>query len=265
MKLFKDQLNRTIEINFPPKRIISLVPSQTELLYYLGLDKEIVGITKFCIHPKEKFNEKTKIGGTKKLKLDQIRVLKPDVIIASKEENSQQDIETLEKEFPIWISDIQTLEDAYKMITDIGILCNKTEKIHDLISDIKHNFKSIPKFKTPLKVAYLIWNRPMMSVSKNTFINDILSKSGFINVLESYNKRYPEISEDDLIKTNPDFIFLSSEPYPFKEKHIKEFIRKFPKSKSILVNGEMFSWYGSRLKEFNKYFQEEIYPLVGIH
>tara|TARA_B110000037_G_C17043739_1_gene474794 strand:- start:24 stop:833 length:810 start_codon:yes stop_codon:yes gene_type:complete len=262
MKQFKDQLKRTIEVNFLPKKIISLVPSQTELLYDLGLDVEIVGITQFCIHPKEKYKEKIKVGGTKNIKIDKIRALKPDLIIANKEENSKEDIEALAKEFPVWISDIYNLADSYKMITDIGELCNKESKAIEIVKQIRSDFKQMIKAKHSPSVAYIIWQKPMMSVNQNTFIHEMLLESGFHNVFKNYSDRYPEITAKELTEANPDYIFLSSEPYPFKENHLKEFGQKFPNSVIILVDGEMFSWYGSRLKKFGEYYNTKLYPLL---
>ncbi len=254
-RTFKDHLNRSIKVNFPPKRIICLVPSLTELLYDLGLDSEIVGITRFCIHPKSKFKEKTKIGGTKKFNFDKIRALKPDLIITNKEENYKEGIEVLEKEFPVWVSDIFTLEDSLKTIIDIGILCNKIQEAESVVSKITNNFDSLKTPSEIKKVAYIIWQNPIMSVNNNTFINDILQKTSFENVFKNKTDRYPEISEKDLLESNADYIFLSSEPYPFKEKHLLEFQTKFPYSKIILVDGEIFSWYGSRLLKVKKYIR----------
>lgn len=263
IKQFEDHLNTSIEINFPPKRIISLVPSQTELLYDLGLENEIVGITRFCIHPKDKFKEKVKIGGTKNFNFDKIRALKPDLIIANKEENYKEGIEQLAKEFPVWVSEIYSFEDNLKMITDIGKLCDKEEQAKNISTKIKTDFIQIIPQKIEIKVAYLIWNNPMMSINKNTFINEILSKVSFTNVFKNHKNRYPEISEEELLNEKPNFIFLSSEPYPFKEKHLNYFKTKFPLSRTILIDGEMFSWYGSRLLKFYDYYKKTLLPLLG--
>src|SRR6478672_34971 len=125
----KDQSGRTVTLNqFPPKRIISIVPSQTELLYDLGLDEEVIGITKFCVHPERWFRTKKRIGGTKQLNLSAIRELQPDLIIANKEENLQHQVEELEKDFPVWISVIRNLQDACDMIRMVGQLANKNER-----------------------------------------------------------------------------------------------------------------------------------------
>jgi ABC-type Fe3+-hydroxamate transport system substrate-binding protein len=217
--LFTDQLNNTIELYTFPKRIISIVPSQSELLWDLGLRDELVGITKFCIHPKEMFNSIERVGGTKTLHIEKIRALKPDLIIGNKEENEQSQILELQKEFPVWMSDIYNLEDALKMIELVGELVNQSNKANQLKNTIQHSFLNIQQVsKTAL---YLIWYKPYMAAGKTTFIGDMLQKIGVENVLPA-NSRYPELSLEEIKSLNPDIIFLSSEPYPFKQEHINE-------------------------------------------
>lgn len=244
---FTDQMGRSISLDFPPKRIISLVPSQTELLFDLGLDDEIVGITKFCIHPKDKYKSKTKVGGTKKLDLAKIRSLNPDLIIGNKEENDQAQMEELMLEFPVWMSDITLLDDAIEMIEQIGELSGKAENALRIASNIKKSFEEIAhQVVSRKKVAYFIWKDPYMLAGKCTFIDDVLAKAGFDNIVSL--SRYPAISLVDLKELNPDLIFLSSEPYPFKNEHVLEMESNFPDSSVWIVDGELFSWYGSRLQ-----------------
>lgn len=261
---FTDQLNRTININYPPKRIISLVPSQTELLFELGLDAEVIGITKFCIHPESKFKEKTKIGGTKKLNLDLIRSLKPDLIIGNKEENERVQIEELMAEFPVWMSDIYDLEGAKKTITEIGALVDRQPEASYLNHLITAGFNDLQTLALQngldKSVAYLIWKDPYLFAGRNTFINQMLAMNGLNNVVKE--DRYPEMDLKTLAQLNPDLVFLSSEPFPFKEKHLEEISRLLPDAKVMLVDGEMFSWYGSRLVKAVQYLfqlQKELY------
>lgn len=251
-KVFTDQLQRTVKVNWPPQRIISLVPSQTELLFDLGLDSQITGVTKFCIHPEDKVSGKTKIGGTKQLDIALISKLKPDLIIANKEENERLQIETLSENFPVWISDIFNLEDALDMIRRLGELTDKTEEAIHLSAFIANKFETLHQSTKLIKAAYFIWRKPYMAAGKNTFIDHMLSRCEFENAFSE--SRYPEISEARLIEAAPDVIFLSSEPYPFKEKHLLEFQQLVPNAKIQLVDGEMFSWYGSRLRYAPAYF-----------
>jgi len=231
------------------------VPSQTEFLSEIGLDKEVVGITKFCIHPKSWFKIKTRVGGTKTVSFDKIKELQPDLIIANKEENTQSEIEELQKLYTVYISDIFSLEDNYQMMTDIGVMTNKEVETKKIVSNIKSNFEGLKQLNK--RVLYLIWRKPYMVAGQNTFINHLLSKCGFTNGFEKENSRYNEISIDEIAELNLDFIFLSSEPYPFKEKHIAE-LQEITNAKVILVDGEMFSWYGSRLTKFKDYFEREL-------
>ena len=248
-RIFKDQMNRTVRLEAIPCRIVSLVPSQTELLHNLGLNSEVVGITKFCIYPDEWYRKKQRVGGTKQLNIDAIKGLNPDLIIGNKEENTKEDIEALESIAPVWMSDIYSFEDAMKMIEQVGEIIGKDDEAEGLILDIEHNFNTIelPLIKTSF--LYFIWKEPDFMVGKNTFIDSMLNKIGLENVCNEM--RYPKFIDQDF---QPAHVFLSSEPYPFKEEHLVEFKRRFPNSKIHIVNGEMFSWYGSRMKMAAKYF-----------
>ena len=250
MPQFIDQLNRTIFLPNPPKRIVSLVPSQTELLVDLGLRERIVGVTKFCIHPKGLKKEKTVIGGTKNFYFDKIDALNPDLIIGNKEENYQEGIERLAEKYPVWISDIYTLDDAYRMIGRIGELTDTSIKAKEVVSEIKEGLEKDFKFKG--SAVYLIWKDPFIAVGSNTFIDSLLDKAGFKNLIPE--SRYPEIDLEQIVNLNPEFLLLSSEPYPFKESNVSFFQDRLPNSRILIVDGELFSWYGSRLKLSGKYF-----------
>ncbi len=256
---FTDQLNRNIEIPaWPPRRIVSLVPSQTELLADLGLDDEVVGITKFCVHPEKWFREKSRVGGTKTLNFEKIKNLNPDLIIGNKEENERVQIEELAEYFPVWLSDVRTLEDAYDMMERAGELVGKTAEAKNLIEKISTSFAAhrVPStVNRPPSTVYFIWRKPYMAAGSDTFIDEMLRVAGFENVF-SHKKRYPEISLDELAKAKPEVILLSSEPYPFAEKHFESFREVCPQAKVQLVDGEMFSWYGSRLLRSAAYFQK---------
>lgn len=256
MITFTDQMGREITLPAPPKRIVSIVPSQTELLHDLGLEEEVIGITKFCVHPQSWFRSKTRIGGTKALHLDQIAELKPDLIIGNKEENEQAQVEALMQDFPVWMSDIKTLPDACTMIEQLGKVCAREEKanaISQRIRDQFNVFKAIPR--TTRSVAYFIWRNPYMAAGNDTFIDHLLRVCGFENVLAGLPGRYPEVSPEQLQEANPEIILLSSEPYPFAEKHFEEFRALVPDADVLTVDGEMFSWYGSRLLLAPAYFE----------
>lgn len=266
MHAFTDQISHSIFLENTPKRIISLVPSQTELLFDLGLDEQVVGITKFCVHPAEWFSAKKRIGGTKRLHIDAIHQLQPDLIIANKEENVKEQVEELASHYPVWTSDVTDLSTAYEMIEQIGLLTDKTGQAKKLISTIKKNFAQLPSTNNKPVSCYLIWNDPYMTIGGDTFIHSMLEAAGFENIFKP-KLRYPEITIEDLVTANNsanaqcELVLLSSEPFPFQQKHIDEMQQNLNrnglfKTKIVLVDGEMFSWYGSRLQYAPAYFKE---------
>ncbi len=248
---FIDQMGHAVTFRFPPQRIVSLVPSQTELLYTLGLDSEVVGITKFCVHPPVWRKSKILVGGTKNFRIDVIRNLRPDVILGNKEENYKAGIEALQKEFPVWLSDVKNLTEALQIIYEIGRITGRTNEAEMLMQKIKASFDNLQKLP-PLRVVYLIWKNPWMGAGRNTFIHEMLSLAGLENVLHN-RERYPELTHEELRQLSPEAVLLSSEPYPFSEKHVAEIRWLLLEAKVLLVDGEMFSWYGSRMLYFADY------------
>lgn len=259
-------MGRTIALlQFPPRRIISLVPSQTEFLYDLGLENEVLGITKFCVHPPEWFQTKARVGGTKTLNVKRIEALRPDLIIGNKEENEREQIEMLAQHYPVWMSDIHTLNDAYDMMRGIGELCGKVIESQTIVRDIQDLFAGNNFTGTPMSAAYFIWRKPYLVAGNDTFIQEMLRIAGFDNVF-AHLSRYLEITLDILVASQPEVILLSSEPYPFAEKHFAAFREVCPKTKILLVDGELFSWYGSRLRQAPTYFRHlrETLQFAGI-
>jgi ABC-type Fe3+-hydroxamate transport system substrate-binding protein len=253
VRSFFDQLGNEVFLpEYPPKRIISLVPSQTELLADLGLDQQVVGITRFCVHPKSWYQTKTIIGGTKNFQFDTIGTLSPDLIIGNKEENYLDGILQLKQRYPVWISDVATLRDSYALINSLGEITNTEHKARHLADEIALRFRAIEK-RAAKTVLYLIWRKPWMAAGCDTFIDSMLSELNLKNAVANI-PRYPELSSDEIASLKPDLIFLSSEPYPFRDKHVDELVQISQSSKVILVDGEMFSWYGSRLLQAPEYF-----------
>ena len=241
---------------FGASKIISLVPSITELLCDIGLQDQLIGVTKFCIYPKTIFGAKEKIGGTKNINIKKIIALAPDLIIANNEENVKEQIEELAQLFNVYVSCVDTYKAALQMILDVGQITNTKAATETICSNIETGFKRLPFAPAPpKKVAYLIWKDPYMTVGGDTFISDMLRAAGFKNMYEN-NKRYPVVTLQELQKNQPDLIFLSTEPYPFKEKHVKEMQQLFVKTTIVLVDGEMFSWYGSRMLLMPEYFKK---------
>ncbi|MBS1599854.1 MAG: ABC transporter substrate-binding protein [Bacteroidetes bacterium] len=266
MPLYIDQTGRSLELHNTPQRIVSLVPSQTELLYDLGLNKEITGITKFCVHPNHWFRQKPRVGGTKNVDMKIIASIQPDLIIANKEENEKTQIEFLAENYPVWISDISTLDQALHMIGSLGEITDRKDEAKKMIATITDKFEKLSEniqqstFRKNVTSAYLIWRNPYMSVGGDTFIHDMMNRCGFKNIFAN-DTRYPEINIGQLKiqsghqATGCQLLLLPSEPFPFTKKHIDELQPLLPGTKIILVDGEMFSWYGSRLLQAPSYFQ----------
>jgi len=264
-----DQTGRIVRSPTFPQRIISLVPSQTELLFELGLETCIAGITKFCVHPETAHRSLTKVGGTKKIHIDTIRRLAPDLIIANKEENTREDIELLDKDYPVWISDVNDFASALSMIHAIGLITGTESKAAELTYEIISGFKaleeSIEHFeirKKKLNTAYLIWQNPFMTAGRDTFIHAMIEKCGLINAFED-QVRYPVTSLEEIMARRCDLLLLSSEPFPFSDKHKSGFEKSLHGVKIICVDGEMFSWYGSRMKLAPSYFNSLLRQISG--
>ena len=255
---FTDQLNRTISLIALPRRIVSLVPSQTELLVDLGLEDKIVGITKFCVHPKHLSKTKTIVGGTKQVNLEKIESLKPDIILCNKEENTLEIVASCSAFCPVHVSNVYTIEDSNTLIKQYGKLFSVDAKAKNIIDEILvayRDFKNSINMVSNKKVAYFIWRKPWMVAARNTYIDHMLAINGFVNVFHDL-ERYPEIELQQLEEKTPDLIFLSSEPFPFKEKHMQELQEVFSTSRLLLVDGEAFSWYGSHVKIALEYLKK---------
>ncbi|WOD42308.1 ABC transporter substrate-binding protein [Hwangdonia lutea] len=256
---FIDQIGRCVNLNGIPKRIISLVPSQTELLFDLGLESHIVGITKFCVHPIHLKKTKAIVGGTKQINIGKIKSLNPDIILCNKEENTKDIVEACEQICNTHVSDIFNIDDSLELINQYGLLFNKKEEAQIIVKSIQkkaEDFKTFIQKKTTLKAAYFIWKNPWMVAGNNTFINCMLGLNHLINVYDTQN-RYPEIElKNTAINKEVDVVLLSSEPFPFKNSHKKEVQAFYPNAHIVLADGEMFSWYGSRLTKAFVYFKK---------
>jgi ABC-type Fe3+-hydroxamate transport system substrate-binding protein len=259
MKTYIDQIGISHSFESSPKRIVSLVPSQTELLFDLGLEDRIVGITKFCVHPYHFKATKKRVGGTKKVHFEKIKLLQPDIIICNKEENTQEIVAELRLICPVWVTDISTIEDNFKMITDFGQLFNcrtEAQKWNDKLAFAYSDFKQFIKQIPVQKVVYFIWKKPYMVAGSGTYIDEMLQLNHFHNIY-SNKERYPEIELNNMpLDGELDLVLLSSEPFPFQEDDAFEIGHFTHHAKTIFVDGEMFSWHGSRLLKAFEYFKK---------
>lgn len=242
MQVYQDSVNGQFQFNTPPKRIVSLVPSITEWLIDTGA--EVVGRTKFCIHPSAAVENIPVIGGTKNFRFSEIEELNPDLIIGNKEENYREGINQLKVKFPVWITDIQSFHDAIDCFDMIAQIIDLELKWATVKQALLEKHKSQKESKSG-RVMYLIWKDPYMTVGPETYIDSSLREVGYVNVIRE--SRYPEITLQEIKSLKPDELLLSSEPFPFKMKDVEELASALPKTKIRLVNGEFYSWYGTRL------------------
>ncbi len=266
MTQFVDQTGRKIQLRDIPQRIVSTVPSQTELLHYLDLGDRVVGITGYCVHPAQWRTSKTVIGGTKDLSIDRIKELKPDLIIGNKEENVRGQIEELATEFPVWLSDIRTVDQALNMIAEVGRITHTEERSQLLLHSLQEEIKSFKPSERKLRTAYFIWKDPYMLAGADTFINSLLELAGFQNCVPSASSRYPEVNMEEVVEAQPEVILLSSEPYAFSTADLQEVAGRFEHALVKLVNGEL-TWYGSRMLKTLPYLvrmQKESFLVSGI-
>ena len=259
MLTITDDLGTLHTFDHTPKRIITLVPSLTETLFELGLEDQIIGVTKFCVHPYHLKSVKINVGGTKNVHIEKVKALNPDIIIANKEENTLEVVAALEGICPVFVTDIVTIEDTLKTIEDFGKIFRRTTDAKKWVEKIRFandDFESFMKEKAWQKVAYLIWRDPYMAAGDGTFINEMLKLNRLENIYASHEGRYPEVEIRKMrIQGDPELVFLSSEPYPFKEEHAFEIGRATHHAKTVFVDGEMFSWYGTRLFKAFQYFR----------
>ena len=259
-KTVTDDLGREVTFEFPPRRLVSLCPSLTETLFALGLNAEVVGRTSYCIHPAERVRNVATVGGTQDIEIDRVHTLNPDLIIAAKEENPQDTVETLAGTFPVYVVDVADFEDALRAIAALGDLTERTAAAATLAGSIRAAFADL-RPRTTHRVAYLVWRDPYMAVGADTYICSLLAKCGCANVCAHLTDRYPEVSVETLHKLAPERILLSSEPFPFHDAHVAELAPQFPSARVIRVDGQMFSWYGSRMlpaAEYLKRFAAEL-------
>ena len=228
-----------------PESIVCLVPSLTELLFDIGLGDRLAGRTRFCIHPEDKVERVPIVGGTKNPRLDSIFEINPDLVIANREENRKEDVDELAGSLDVMVTDISSVEDALLTIYDIGKRCGVADKAENLINKIRSELDDIPD-EPSQSVAYFIWRDPWMTVGNDTYIHSVLTHWNFENVYAG-QVRYPQTTLKELGRKSPDLVLLSSEPYPFKEKHREDVEQACPGARVLMVDGEWFSWYGSRM------------------
>lgn len=256
-----DALGREVVVDPHPDRVVSLCPSQTELLFKLGVGDRVVGVTKFCVHPKAQVQQRARVGGTKNVDIERVRALRPDLVLAEKEENTHETVLELEREFPVFVTDVVDVDSALAMITTVGRVLGAEEPAAALRSSIRVSLEELDVAKR-WRVLYLIWREPWMAAGRDTYIDSVMRTCGFDNVVEG--SRYPELTLNSMQHLEPDFVFLSSEPFPFRDRHCQEVGAAMPTPGIVHVDGEIFSWYGSRMMLIAPYIRELRRQLVRV-
>ena len=244
-----------------PRRIVSLVPSQTELLAALGLDAEVVGLTRFCVHPAGWKARKAIVGGTKDTDPDRVLALAPDLVLANREENDRGPVEAIARAAPVHVTDPATVAASVAMVRGVGRLVHRRERADALADEIAAAFDALPAF-APVRALYLIWRDPWMTVGGDTVISDVMAHAGLANVCAD-RTRYPALAPDEVAALAPEVVLLSSEPYPFADEHVAEVAALAPAARVLLVDGEPFSWYGPRLRHTPAALREVRARLAG--
>ncbi|WP_010137097.1 ABC transporter substrate-binding protein [Ochrovirga pacifica] len=263
---FIDDLGNVLSFERRNTKIVSLVPSITETLYDLNLEEFIVGVTKFCISPPHFKHVKNIVGGTKDADIEKIKALKPDLVFCNKEENTPEIVEQLKTFTQVFVTQIESVEDTIRMIQNIGVILNRRTEGDLLIRKIELKQKEFINFMQqyqPKKVAYFIWYKPWMVAAEGTYINHLLDLCKYENIYQNLTQ-YPEIDPKRIrYDGDPEVLFFSSEPFPFQDKHAFEISEYTNRSSAVFVDGEMFSWFGSRLLKSFDYFKALRQKLEG--
>jgi ABC-type Fe3+-hydroxamate transport system substrate-binding protein len=235
-------------------RIVSLCPSITESLVALGLAESLVGVTRWCVHPREVTARIRKVGGTKDPDLGAIRSLRPDLVFANAEENRREDVEELGRDLSVDVSHPRRVSDVPPLLRRFGRLTGTEEgaesfssKVQEGLGRLESDLASRPAFRC----VYLVWKNPWMAAGPRTYVADLLRLAGGTLSLEesssAISPAYPVVSEDEILAARPDVLILPDEPYRFREKDAAYFRERLPaSSRVVLVPGDDWCWHGVR-------------------
>lgn len=233
-------------------RIVSLCPSLTELVHDLGRGGDLVGITEWCVHPADKVASIEKVGGTKNPKVERIAELRPDLVLMNEEENRREDAEALAaRGVRVHASMPRGCEETAAMVRSIAAAIDRRAQGESIAADIESRARRVrlaAQGRPRVGFAYFIWRKPYMTANADTFASSLLEQAGGVNVYGAHAERYPETGIDELRRLDPRLVLLSTEPFPFQEKHVDELVEAtgFARERFRIVDGEYLSWHGSR-------------------
>ncbi len=247
-RLQSDDLGREVLIPEQPQRIISLCPSVTYSLIKLGCRNQLAGRTRYCIHPKEEVAGIPVVGPVQGFSMDAVHALNPDLILAVKEENAKDEVLKLSEAYPVFVFDVKDVRQNADHLLKLGLLCGREEEAAEIVRSFPD--KAMPK--KSVQSLYLIWKDPWMGVGANTYTGSVLSFFGLPQKAH-FTEAYPKLSGQDF--RGADLIMLSSEPFHFQEHHRKELQALYPDKNIILVEGEMFCWFGAWFANTESYLK----------
>jgi len=234
-----------------PQRIVSLVPSLTESVASLGGADRLVAVTEWCVHPQDVVKTIPKVRGTKNPYVKKILELKPDLVLANREENRERHVVELRRHVPVFVTYPRSVFDALKTVKDLGVLLEAPERAAEIAEACETLIDGIHESADPyFHTACLIWRDPWMAVGPDTYIHDLLGHFGFVNVYRDEDGRYPETSLQELSERGAEIVLLPSEPYEFQDNHREEVQaavwQRVPGCRVVLVDGSYLTWWGTR-------------------
>lgn len=252
-------------------RIVSLVPSITELLFDLGLGSHVVGRTTFCIHPRAAVAAVPRVGGTKTVRLDKLRALAPTHVVLNVDENTREAAEAIAAFVPhVIVTHPLGPRDNLHLYRLLGGIFGRARRAERYCGEFERALEALTERVRDLprrRVLYLIWRRPWMSISRATYISRTLALVHWETVPDGGTERYPQVTLDATLLARTDIILFSSEPFPFKDKHMGEVRRTAPVARHTLalIDGEMTSWYGTRAIKGLRYLARFAPALLEAH
>jgi ABC-type Fe3+-hydroxamate transport system substrate-binding protein len=254
----QDAFGKSFEMAEPARRIISLIPSITEIFFTLGVEDRVVGVTKFCTEPPEGVAGKPKVGGQKNPRVDAIIDLKPDLVVANVEENRKEHVEALQAAgLNVFVTYPRTVREGIRLIRDLGVLTDasaQSEALATRCGDALAEVEQATVDRAPVRAFCPIWRNPYMTINHDTFIHDMLRVCGGENIFHDYPQRYPKVTLTEMAARKPEVILLPDEPFPFGEKHLPDFdpLREVPAVRAgrlHLLDGKILCWYGPRIAD----------------